>query len=867
MSRGRYRRLLGRRPAQEVDAELRLHLDLLIEALMARGLDEDEARRAALERMGDLTGVRAGCVAIDRRLQRRETMAAIWDTLVQDVRLAARMLARQKLWTALAVLTLGIGIGANSALFSIVNAVLLRPLPFAEPDRIMSITTASGGTDTRGVEEPTYLAWKERAKSLSMMAAYRPARTIMKSGGDPEIVTGRAVTHGYFSILGARPVLGRTFTPDEDKPGGPSVVILNETLWRRLYNGDSSIVNRTILLDETPATVVGILPASVALHGPVEFWRPYRMRPPAADITFFTSVIARLAPGATIESARAELQATMPPRRGAADAPPVAPVVMTLHERRFGDTRPALLMLFAAVSVLLLIACANVANLLLARAARRQREFAVRAAIGASAWRLVRFTLCESLLLSMMGAAVGLFIATATLGTFVRLSPPSIASADGIAINGTVVLFALGLAVVTGVGFGLIPALQVGRVDLSSVLTNASARTAGGSRQSWTRRALVVAELATALVLLTGAGLLMKSFAAVTSADTGLDASRIVVTTVDLPRRYAGAKAQGFFDEFTRGVAAIEGVEAVSLTDAAPLAGVRMSRTIQLPGRKLPPIDVSAVEPQYFRVSGVRVVAGRVFDGADLSNSEGVAILNETAARVLGGGVGVVGQRLPLNGSDAAPVTVIGVVQDILQRGVEAEVLPLMYQPLPRDAVGSYMTVVARSRGNPSAVIPAIRGLVRRMDPNLPVPEVKPLAEQLATAAAPRKFNFMLVGAFAAIGALLAIVGLYGVMSYLVAERTNEIGIRVALGADSGRITRFVAGEGMAMALIGVGLGFAGSLAAVRLLRTMLFKVSIYDPAIFAGGAVLLLATAALACTGPARRAARLDPVEALRSG
>ena len=870
MSLGRYRRLLGRRPVQEADAELQFHVDMRVEELMARGMSEPEARRVALARLGDFTGTRNGCIEIDRRLQRRETVRAIWETLVQDVRLAARMLGRQKMWTALAVITLGIGIGANSALFSIINAVLLKPLPYADPDRIMSLTVSFDGRDLGGVEEPAYLAWTERTKSFSAMAAYRTARTIMKGDGDPESVAGRIVTYGYFSIFGTRPLLGRTFTPDEDRPGAPSVIILSEQIWRRIYGGDSSVVNRTVLLDGTPTTVIGIMPTAFSKHGSALFWRPYRMRPPdPAQGIFYTSVMARLAPGVSMETAFADLETALPkPAFARPDGGTLKPVIMTLQERRYGDTRPALLMLFAAVAVLLLIACANVANLLLARAARRQREFAVRSAIGASSWRLVRFTLCESVLLSAMGAAVGLALAAATLGTFIRLSPPAIARADGIAVNGTVMLFAFTLALLTGIGFGLIPALQVRRTDLNSVLSKGSTRTAGGLHQSWIRRVLVVAELGTALMLVTGAGLLLKSFATVTSVDPGLDPRRIVVSTIDLPRRYDEPAALTYFDAFLAGVEAIPGVETAALADAPPLSGRRASRTVEIPGAgTLPNIDISEVQPGYFRAAGMTLVAGRFFDQGDLQRKEPVIILNEMAARVYGRGQNVVGTRMPLNGRTAPPVMVVGVVRDIMQRGVEEAVEPMMYKPLHREDVGGYMHVVARTAGDPRAVLPAIRSLARRLDPALPMHDIRTLEDDLSGVVAPRKFSFLLVGAFAAVGALLGIIGLYGVMSYLVAERTNEIGVRVALGADGYRVTRMVVGEGMVLAGVGVAFGLAGSLGAVRLLRTMLFKVSIYDPSIFASAAALMVLTAFIACALPARRAAQVDPVEALRSG
>jgi putative ABC transport system permease protein len=841
---------------------------MLVEDGLARGLSESEARAAAQARMGDIRAAREACIEIDNRLQRRETVTAMWDTITQDVRLAARTFGRNKLWTALAVLTLGLGIGATSALFSIVNAVLLRPLPFPDPDRIVSVTNAFDGKDALGVPEPTYRAWKERAKSFSVLAASRQAQTVLKGAGDPEIVTGRVTTYGYFQVFGLRPLLGRVFTAEEDQPGSPRMIVLSEQIWRRLYNADSSIVGRTILMDQNPATVIGVMPAAMTTKTGPQYWLPYRMRPSTDGSIFYTSATGRLAPGASLRTARAELEALLPPP-SARDSKVVTTVVaITLHERRFGDTRPTLLMLFAAVGVLLLIACANVANLLLARAMHRQREFAVRAAIGASSWRLVRFTLAESTLLSLIGAAAGLVIAWLTLGTFIQLSPPTIAGVDGVAIDVNVIAFAIAVAVITGITFGLIPALQVRRVDVHTVLSSSATRISAGRRQGFMRRALVVAELATALVLVTGAGLLMKSFARVTSIEPGIDASRIVVAGMNLSRgRYKDYPAvRAFYDRFITAIAATPGVEGVSVADAPPLGGSRMSRSISENGKPGPRFDISAVDQEYFRTTGLRVVGGRAFAKTDAEGSEPVAILNETAARMFGKGMSVVGERLPV--VDTAPTRIIGIVRDILQHGVEEAAPAIVYVPLAQFGGPShYMTILARTSGDPKALVPAIRDLLRQIDPLQPLPELHTLEQQMSDAVAPRKFTFTLLTVFASIGALLAMIGLYGVMSFLVEERTNEIGVRVALGADAQRIMRYVVGEGVVLVACGVMLGLAGSLAAVRVLRTMLFQVSVYDPSIFVAGAVLLVGTAMVACALPARRAAALDPVDALRAG
>jgi putative ABC transport system permease protein len=491
----------------------------------------------------------------------------------------------------------------------------------------------------------------------------------------------------------------------------------------------------------------------------------------------------------------------------------------------------------------------------------------VRAAIGASSWRLVRFTLCESTLLALMGGAVGLTIAWLTLGTFVQLSPPTIAGADGISIDLSVIAFAMGIALVTGIIFGMIPALHVRRVDVNSVLTHAAARMSGGRHQGFLRRALVVVELATALMLVTGAGLLMKSFARVTSIDPGIDPSRIVVTDVNLSRgRYPDeAAVQAFYRRFIDGIAGIPGVDAVSVADAPPLGGTRMSRTINENGREGPRVDISGVDSGYFRTSGVRLVGGRAFNATDVPGSEPVVILNETAARLVGKGKPVLGERFSV--VDTAPSRVIGIAQDVRQRGVEDAAPAMVYVPLAQFGGPShYMTVLARTTGDPTSAIPAIRDVLRRIDPLQPLPELETLEHMMSEAVAPRRFTFALLTVFASLGAILAMIGLYGVMSYLVAERTNEIGVRVALGADSRRIMGFVIGEGLLLVIAGIAFGLAGSLAAVRLLRSMLFEVSVYDPTIFAAGAGLLVVTALVACAVPARRAAALDPVEALRA-
>lgn len=863
MTTGRYRRLLGRRPAQEVDDELRLNFELRVEEYLARGMSLEEAQRAAKARMGDVGAVRDEVIEIDTRQKRNETLTILWQTLSEDIRIASRMFAREKLWTVLAVWTLALGIGANSALFSIVNAIVLRQPPFAEPERIISITTATAGVDAQRTLQPIYEAWHARSREFSALAASRSSSTVLRGAGDPEVVAGRSVTPDYFLVLGVQPLLGRHLATHVDPSDNGRVVVLSEQVWRRLYGADPSIVGRTILMDQNAARVIGVMPASFTTRAGAQYWERYAAPPRA--FTFHVSVVGKLAPHATIESARVELQALLPP--ASVSDLVMTPVLKTLRERLSGDVRPALLMLFAAVGVVLLIACANVANLLLARATRRQREFAVRAAIGASSWRLTRFIMAESTLLGLMGAVLGLAVAKLMLRVFLHLAPPAIAGAEGVAIDSTVVVFTLATMLTTALIFGLAPALQVRRLDVNALLTNAAGMS-GGPRRAWLRRGLVVGQLATALMLITVAGLLTKSFAKVTTLDTGFEPERVVVIHMNLsPVRYAEqSTVTAYFDRLGPAVSAIPGVEGVGFTNVAPLGNAAMS--IELTGMDgRPTIDLTNVSPNYFRVTGMRLVAGRAFNATDIDGAERVAILNETAARVFGRNGGVIGKQLPFGDMSGAMVRVVGVARDVLQHGVENEAPAIVYKPIAQyEGPDLDSEVIVRTAGDPSPIIPAIRAIMRSIDASEPIPKIETLEDKRYQSIAPRRFSSALVGAFAAIGALLAAIGLYGVMSYLVIERTNEIGIRAALGADSERIMRFVLGEGMILVTAGVTLGLLGSLAGVRLLQGMLFRVNTYDPLIFIAAAGLLVITALIACAAPARRAASLDPVEAIRS-
>ena len=791
------------------------------------------------------------------------------DGWLQDLRIAARSLAKQKAWTAVAIVTLALGSGANTALFTIVNAALLRPLPYPDSDRIVSISEMDKGVDHGSVPVPTFTEWGRAARSLSVLAAYSSASAVLGSVDEPELVNGARVTASYFRVFALNPIRGRVFTAEEDVPGSPGVVVLSDQLWRRSLAADSAIIGKTIVLDGTPSVVIGIMPASFTTARRAQFWTPLRLATSGTSggAIFYHSVIARLQPGITVGAARDEL-ATINRRldlEKPANARGWTPLVMTLHDRRFGDNRPALLLLFGAVGVLLLIACANVSSLLLARAARRQREFAVRIAVGATRGRLVRYLVCESLVLSLAGGLLGLGVAIAAVRYFVSTSPAWIANVENIRVDGAVMLFTFAVAVVTGFVFGLVPASDAGRGDLAPALGGGNARATHTARQNHLRRTLVVAELATALVLLTGAGLLTNSFARAIAVDPGFRPERLHAAMLDLPRaRYSGDRADAFYNEMLARVRALPGVESAALAGGRPPTSRGMTFTMNENGKESPTINVTAVGDGYVETIGATLAAGRSFGTADGPNALPVAMVNETMARVIFPGRNPLEQRIRIG--ETQGVAIVGVLRDMVQLGDESGPAPFVFIPLRQDGGRRSMTLLARSAGAPELLENPIRQIVRSLDAGQPAPTFTTMEDALSEAVAPLHFTFVLLGIFASVAAILAAVGLYGVMAYLVDDRTREIGIRVALGADRSQVIRIVVGNGMTLTMFGLVAGFAVSLAAVRLLRTMLYGVSMYDPWTFAAGAVMLSFAAFIACYLPARRATRLDPMVALRA-
>lgn len=850
-------RALSRDGGARADAELRdemeAHLEMAVAEYIRRGMTPDDARRKAL--------LQAGALPVALESVREQRGLPMIESLVRDIRHAFRTLALHRGYSVAVLLTLGLGIAATVTMFSILHAVLLRPLPYANADRIVSLSVLNEDGDMGVVDSRSYEEWRQAARRVGAMAVYARTSAVVQTAAGPQNVGGTVVTESYFSVLGVSPMMGRLFSAEEGVRGGPSVVVLGEPLWRSAFGADPDIVGKSVVLDGSPATVVGVIASRFATPSSYQYWRPYRLPPPNADITYYHTVLARLQPDATPEELRTELaaiQQRVEPTRPESQRG-LQPVVMTLHERRFGPVRPTLLLLFAAVGVLLLITCANLANLALARAIRRQREFALRLALGAARTRIVRYVLTESFLLSIGGAILGLLLASLSMGYFVKLSPTSIANAEGIRIDTTVLLFTLGTSVVTTLLFGLLPALTAGRTGINLAVSDSSARSTGSRRQRGMRRALVVFELATALVLVVGAGLVARSFWIVTNIPPGIDAERVLTASVDLPyRQYNDTTAQVLMEALLTRVRGEPTVTSAALADALPLTGARMSVPLDRPGEARWFFEVVGITSQYFETVGTRIIEGRPI----APNAAGEAVISATLAQRLSREGSAVGQQLVVN---EQPVTVVGISEDVRQRGLEGSASAVAFVSLSGFGGWRFLELAVRTNANETALQSTITRHLQELDPMLAPPPFRTMTDIVDATVAPRKFVAILLGLFALLAGVLAVVGLYGVLSYLVTEQTREIGIRAALGADEGRVVRFVLGHGAALAGVGIFCGLGIALFAARAMDKLVYDISVYDTTTFVAGTLLLALVSLLASYLPARRASKVDPIVALR--
>jgi len=824
----------------------------------------------------------------------------IADTFRQDLRFAARMLLRNPGFTAAALVTLSLGIGATTAVFSVVDGVLLRPAAFENMDRLVVVweTDRAAGTIREPSSVPDYFDFRQRCQRFGDLAAIAPAEmSLTPDHGDPARLAALAVTHGFLPLVGVHPIVGRSFEEEEDRPDAVRVALISETLWSELFGRDPAAVGRTVRLDDIPHVVVGVLPASAdfgtlqvlgaAAYGRgfaerggqvrVDVWVPLRMNASSRPRDNHPIiVVGRLRAGTTVIQAQEELGTiTADLERAHASNHARGAFVEPLAQVIFGPVRPVLGVLLGAVALVLLAACANVANLLLVRAMSRTREVTVRAALGAGRGRLARQFLVEGVLLAVSGCALGVLLAKSVLGGLLALAPANIPRIESVAINRSVIGAALAVTAAVALFFGMIPVLHARRTDLRGALQGAPGRTSAGRGQARIRVALVVTELALAVMLLAGSGLLIRSLWHLQSIDPGFRAAGVLKAEFQLPAsRYPQnmrdwpnwTEAQRFTRELRARVGALPGVEAATVAGDQPLAA-GFTSSIRVVGREAeasgwPEPSIRRVDATYFETMGVRLVAGRRFDASDRSDSQAVIMINEAARRRFFEAGDPLGQRIALWGLER---TVVGVVADERVHGLAAAAPPAVYLPTPQTPIPGGSLLV-RARLPAESLVPAVRRVVRDLDPSLPLFGVEALEQTVASSLGQRRFAMRVLVVFAALALALAVAGVYAVLSYSVAQRTRELGIRLVLGAAPGTLWRLVLGEGARMAAVGLVLGLAGALGTSRVLTSLLFGVRAADPVTLAGVAALLGAVAVLASWLPARRAAAVSPAEALRS-
>jgi putative ABC transport system permease protein len=853
---------------RDLEEELRFHLDARIRDNRKAGMTAGEARQDAIRRFGNH--------GLAKELAREKDTLAWIENVGRDLVYAVRSLRKNPGFTAVAVLVMALGIGANTAMFTIVNGVLLRPLPFPESRRLFMISYWPRqwhlffGT---GMVDSQYLDFHRQQHEFEAITTFASNPVTLTGAGDPVRLSGAAVTTEFLQVLGVQPAAGRGFLAED---GAVNVVLLGDRLWRKRFGGDPRVLGRTIALDGVQHTVVGIMPSGFAFPAGTELWIAMEIRLQQGN-AFTRPVIGRLRPDVSPQRAQAALDAfTAPlPHKFPGSSLVMEARVQPLQDVVVGEIRGALVVFAGAVAFVLLIACANVANLLLIRAASRRREITVRAALGAGRWRLIRQLLTESLLIGVAGGGLGVLLAFAGVPALLALAPTGrVPRADEIGIDGWSIAFTLGLSVLTAVVFGLVPAIRATRQDLAQSMADGGRGSTGG--REGLRAVLVVAELALSLVLLTGAGLLLKSFWRLQSVDPGFRPRNALAVTVDLPEsRYrTAAQMRAFHQSTLAKLASLPGVEAAGAVNWMPFGQNLIRGDFQLEGgRKLPrgfAVDKPVISPDYLRTIGIRLQRGRAFRESDDATALGVVLVSQSVARTLWPGEDPIGKRISMQDRPKEQdwLTIIGVVDDIRQKELTAKPSPAVYLPY-RQVNGtfflSHMTFLVRTAADVAGMAPAIRGVIRSVDPDQPVDSMATMGEMIALSTAEPRFRTRVIGGFSIVALLLAAIGIYGVLAYSVAERTREIGIRVAVGATTGSIAAMVLRRTLLLAGSGVAIGMAGSLALTRVLRTFLFEVQPTDLATFTAAAVLLVTVALLAGLLPARRAAGVDPLIALR--
>ncbi|HJT30397.1 MAG TPA: ABC transporter permease [Pyrinomonadaceae bacterium] len=808
---------------------------------------------------------------------------------LHDIRYALRMLLKRPGFTVIVILTLALGIGANTTIFSAIDAVLLNPLPYKDPERLVVIweTNKQLGPEMWDRNEAAignFLDWRSNNKSFDQLGALFDTSMNLTGVGEPQRIRSFVVTTNFFQVLGVQPMLGRSFLPESETPGSPFTAIISHQLWQRLFNSDTSVIGKSLTLNAHQVEVIGVMPPGFALQFPintqVDMWVPFVID--AADPDYhdrgnnFLYTVGRLKQGVSQEQAQTEMNliASQLQQQYPETNAEKGVRVVALQKQIVGNVESYLYILFAAVGFLLLIACANVAGLLLARVTARHREVAIRIAVGASRWRLVRQLLTESMILSALSGLLGLLLAYGGVKLLLALTPSDVPRLHEIGLHVPVFLWTLAISVATGVLFGLAPAIQASKPDLNTALKESSGRNPGSFQGSGLRNLLVVSEVAVALLLLVGAGLMTKSFFRLQRVDPGFDATNVVSMNLALPTsKYRQQQVNIFYDQLIERVKNLPGVKSVAGVDFLPLGSGNASSRFVIEGAPVvaladrPYAGIRLITPDYFQTMSIPQLKGRSFTEQDRENTPNVIIVNDALASRYWPNQDAVGKRLAISQEESGlPVwrEIVGVVGNVRHKALETEVMPEVYFPY-KQSPGNYMSLVVRTASDPVSMVPAIRNQVLSVDKDQPVSDVMTMEQRVAKSVAAKRFVMFLLGAFSVLALGLAAVGIYGVMAYLVTQRTQEIGVRMALGAQKRDVLRLVVGKGMVLAIIGTAIGLVASLALTRLMRSLLFEVTPTDGLTFVIVSVILLTVSLLACYIPARRATKVDPLVALR--
>ncbi|HEV8042331.1 MAG TPA: ABC transporter permease [Bryobacteraceae bacterium] len=872
----RLRALFRRKTVEaELDDELRLHFDFSVQKYERSGLSREEALRRARLEFGGMGQVKEEC--------REARGVHFMEELFQDVRYGLRMLRKSPGFTAVALLTLALGIGANTAIFSVVYGVLLRPLPYKDSDRLIVLNETTPKVGQVSVSYPNFLDWRSGNRSFSQMAAVAGVSFNLAGVDQPENINGEAVSPYFLSMLGVRPILGRDFAASEEKAGTVPVALLSYQLWQSHLGGSASALGRTINLNGKSFTIIGVLPPDFVcvdktdIMVPIGVWLTGNSDANSRGDRGDMAAIGRLGPGVSFAQAQAEMQAIAARLAISYPGPndQFSAALRPIREVFVGEIRPAILILFGAVLFVLLIACANVANLFLMRGAARTREIALRIALGATRGRIVRQMLAESFVLAFLGGLLGLAVSIAGIRGLARLIPMDGMSGGAVNMNGMVLLFAAAAVVVSAFVFGLVPAMNLTKPDVQPELKEGGRSASSGTGQNRLRGLLAAGEVAVALILLVGAGLMVKSLYRLLAVDPGFKTDRILTMEMQLrSAQYSKDPAiLNFWQQVLYRVRALPGVESAALGTVVPLTDSHSRSDITIEGMALPKPgsfphpDGHSVSPGYLRTLGVPLLRGREFTDADQQNSPLVGMVNAAVARQFFPNQDVLGKRFMFGHPSTDPpkwITIVGVAADTKLYGLANPARLEVYLPL-RQSVLRNMDLVVKSAADPAALTSSIRGAIASIDKDQPIFAIATMQELVKSSISTRRITLILLGLFSALALILAAIGIYGVISYSVAQRTHEIGIRMALGADGGGVLRMILAQGVKIAGAGVGTGILASFGLTRLMTKLLYSVSSADPITFAAVAIVLVVVAMLACYIPARRALRVDPIIALR--